>query len=191
MTKPTNQVRIIAGQWRGNRLSVPNIEGLRPTPDRVRETLFNWLADHCPGARVLDCFAGSGALGFEAASRGARQVYLVEKNQVVLDHLVQQKQRFQADHVDVRAGDVTHLMPDLPGGYTVVFIDPPYRKPELRIQALEDLINTGKLASGAQIYFEWPKHEIFELPGSQLSWRRQKRAGQIQYAIAEWSPNDF
>ena len=78
--KPPNQLRIIGGQWRGRKLTFPDVPGLRPTGDRIRETLFNWLAPALPGARCLDLFAGSGALGLEAASRGARQVVMVESD---------------------------------------------------------------------------------------------------------------
>ena len=97
-TKP-GQVRIIAGEWRGSKLVVPAVDGLRPTPDRIRETLFNWLANDCRGANVLDCFAGSGALGFEVASRGARQVRLIEQNPLAFNNLQDLKQRLKADNV--------------------------------------------------------------------------------------------
>ena len=85
--KASTGVRIIGGEWRGRKLSVVDAEGLRPTPDRIRETLFNWLAPHCRGARVLDCFAGSGALGLEALSRGAAALVALENNRAALKGL--------------------------------------------------------------------------------------------------------
>lgn len=189
MIKPNRQIRVIAGQWRGRRLPVPDVNGLRPTPNRIRETLFNWLSDNCRGARVLDCCAGSGALGFEAISRGAKDVCLVEKNRIAFQNLVQQKKRLQADKIELIHADIMSLIPVLPGHYNVCFIDPPHRLPELKFQVLESLIKHAKLQAGAIIYLEWPQHEMLELPHSQLFWRRQKGAGQIQYAIVEWRPD--
>ena len=184
-TKP-GQVRIIAGEWRGSKLVVPAVDGLRPTPDRIRETLFNWLANDCRGANVLDCFAGSGALGFEVASRGARQVRLIEQNPLAFNNLQDLKQRLKADNVGLLKGDIINLIPDLPESYDIVFIDPPYALPELRTRVLEGLIDHARLREGARIYLEWPQGETCELPRAELSWWKQKKAGQVHYAIAEW-----
>jgi 16S rRNA (guanine966-N2)-methyltransferase len=185
----STQVRIIAGLWRGSKLPVPVVEGLRPTPDRIRETLFNWLANDCRSARVLDCFAGSGVLGFEAASRGASIITLVEQNQQGWGNLKEQIQRLQADNIEMHLGDIIEMIPYLKPIYDIVFIDPPYAKPELRDRVVNLLISEHKLADGARIYLEWPQSEQYELPHPGLSWLKQKKAGQVNYAIAEWRPS--
>lgn len=180
------QVRIIAGEWRGSKLSVVDVEGLRPTPDRIRETLFNWLSNDCRGARVLDCFAGSGALGFEAGSRGASRVTLIERDKQASNNLQRQAQRLQAVNVEIFNGDAVELINNLEGSYDIVFVDPPYAEPELRAKVIKRLIDHEKLADDARIYLEWPEGEVFQLPHPDLSWRKQKKAGQVHYAIAEW-----
>lgn len=184
-TKPS-QVRIIAGQWRGRKIPVPDIEGLRPTPDRIRETLFNWLAADCRGAVALDCFAGSGVLGFETSSRGANTVVMIEKNKSAWQSLDAQAQRLDADNIKLLCGDVLELIPQLSQSYSLVFIDPPYALPDLRTQVLDSLLAHGKLIDGARIYLEWPQGESFELPSSEFQWLKQKKAGSVHYAIAEW-----
>ncbi len=181
-----SQVRIIAGNWRGRKLSVPAVEGLRPTPDRVRETLFNWLTNECRDSNVLDCFAGSGVLGFEAASRGASRITMIEQNKKAYDNLQSQKQRLQADNMEIVNGDALALIAGLERRYDLVFVDPPYAKPVLRANVINSLIDNEKLNDGARIYLEWPQGEVFELPRSELSWWKQKKAGQVHYAIAEW-----
>ena len=121
-------VRIIGGRWRGTRLPVADAEGLRPTPDRVRETLFNWLQPVLPGARVLDLFAGSGALGLEALSRGAREALLVERDPALAEALRQVVCRLHAgDEATVARADVLALLrAPLHGRFDVVFLDPPF-----------------------------------------------------------------
>ena len=185
----TSQVRIIAGRWRGSKLPVPTSDGLRPTPDRIRETLFNWLDHDCRSARVLDCFAGSGVLGFEMASRGVKSVTLIEQNEQVWRNLKLQVQRLKADNIDLMHGDAIALISQLANVYDVVFIDPPYLLSQYRNQAVELLITHRKLAAGAKIYFEWPLGEQFDLLNPELSWWKQKKAGQVNYAIAEWRPS--
>ncbi len=181
-----SQLRIIAGQWRGRKIPVPAVEGLRPTPDRIRETVFNWLAGDCRAATVLDCFAGSGALGFEAASRGAMVVTMVEKNRLAWQNLINQKQQLEAGNVELHYGDILALICSLQKSYSIVFIDPPYAMPELRYQVLDALIANQSLVDGARIYLEWPHGEEFKLSSSDFSWLKQKKAGQVHYAIAEW-----
>ena len=183
---PGSQVRIIAGRWRGRRIPVADVEGLRPTPDRIRETLFNWLAAECRGATVLDCFAGSGALGLEAASRGAKWVSLVEKNRLAWLGLGSQVRRLQAGNIEVIHDDVLTRVPRLQHRYDLVFVDPPYARPQLRNAILEALVAAERLADGAYIYLEWPKGETFDLPTAEFRWSRQKKAGQVEYAIAQW-----
>ncbi|MDM8560377.1 16S rRNA (guanine(966)-N(2))-methyltransferase RsmD [Candidatus Parabeggiatoa sp. HSG14] len=120
------KVRIISGQWRGRKLKVLNKPGLRPTPDRVRETLFNWLAMYLPGKRCLDLFAGSGALGIEAASRGVKQALLIEKEPEVMKVLKQQIVTFDANNLKVIQDDALHFLSLPPEVYDIVFLDPPY-----------------------------------------------------------------
>ncbi|MRD48374.1 16S rRNA (guanine(966)-N(2))-methyltransferase RsmD [Caenimonas koreensis DSM 17982] len=126
-TRPPNEVRIIGGLWKRTRLPVPDKPGLRPTPDRVRETLFNWLGQDLTGWRCIDAFSGSGALGFEAASRGATDVLLVEQDAALVALLRTTQQKLQATAVKVeRANGLTVLARTLPGTCDLVFLDPPF-----------------------------------------------------------------
>ncbi len=186
-----SQIRIIGGDWRGRRLKVPAGEGLRPTPDRVRETLFNWLAPDLRGARVLDAFAGAGALGLEAASRGARSVTLVERDRRVAALLQRQAGELDdAGRVEVVAADVLDYLRDpSPQRYDLVFIDPPYDRPQLREQLLQALEQGGRLEPQARIFVEWPKREPRPLAagfgGRDLIWIKQKQAGEVAFALAQ------
>jgi len=180
------QVRIIGGIWRGRRIPVVSIDGLRPTPDRIRETLFNWLAMDCPGASVLDCFAGTGVLGFEAISRAAKQLTMVEKDIQAWDRLRQQVDRFECDAITLMSGDIVNLIPELKNQFSLVFIDPPYALPQLRYQVIDSLLENKCLVDGAKIFIEWPVSEQFDLPVPELSWQKQKKAGQVNFGIAEW-----
>jgi len=160
--------------------------GLRPTPDRIRETLFNWLAADCRGASVLDCFAGSGALGFEALSRGARQLVALEQHPRALAALRADALRLESDAVEIVGGDALQSIERLRRRFDIVFIDPPYAEPALRGQAFERLVAGDCLNPGARVYFEWPAGENFELPSAELQWLKRKSAGRVNYAIAEW-----
>lgn len=182
-----SRIRIIGGRWRGRKLAVTDAEGLRPTPDRVRETLFNWLAPVCAGARVLDCCAGSGVLGFEALSRGARALVALEQDEQALAQLREQVRVLGCeDRVEIIAGDARRSLLDCARQFDIVFVDPPYREARLREQLLAQLEAQENLADGARIYLEWPRGEDFELPSPRLDWLRRKSAGQVNYAIAEW-----
>ena len=122
-----NEVRIVGGQWKRSKLPVADVPGLRPTPDRVRETLFNWLGQNLSGWRCLDAFAGSGALGFEAASRGAAEVVLVERDRTQVAALNAVKQRLDAVHLRVENADALAWMARCaPASFELVFIDPPF-----------------------------------------------------------------
>lgn len=180
------QIRIIGGNWRGRKLKVIEADGLRPTPDRIRETLFNWLAKDCAAASVLDCFAGSGALGLEALSRGAGQLTLIERHPPAVKQLQSQLLLLKAENAEVYQGDAVELVSRLERSYSLLFIDPPYARPELRTRIVEQLEASRRLLDGARLYFEWPRGEQFELPSPQLSWLKQKSAGEVEYAIAEW-----
>jgi 16S rRNA (guanine966-N2)-methyltransferase len=180
------QVRIIGGKWRGSKLAVVDARGLRPTPDRIRETLFNWLTPKCAGASVLDCFAGSGVLGFEALSRGASHVVALEQQRDAIARLKAQAERLQTHDIEIIAGDACRSIERLQRSFDIVFIDPPYAEPELRPRVFNQLEAQGCLRPGAVIYFEWPRSEEFDLPSPQLYCLKQKSAGQVNYAIAEW-----
>ncbi len=121
------QVRLIGGRWRRSTLPVPDKPGLRPTPDRVRETLFNWLGQDLTGWRVLDAFAGSGALGFEAASRGAAEVLLIEQDAALARSLADSRARLDAQQLRVQRGDAMAWMRQAPPErFELVLLDPPF-----------------------------------------------------------------
>lgn len=150
-------VRIIAGDWRGRRLPVLDAPGLRPTGDRARETLFNWLQGKTYGARCADLFAGSGALGFEAASRGARPVTLVERSRSLAESLRETASSLAADQVGIFEGDALGwLAQQAPASLDLVFVDPPFDT-DLADRALEALAGSSVLADGALVYLECPR----------------------------------
>ncbi|MCY0965661.1 16S rRNA (guanine(966)-N(2))-methyltransferase RsmD [Parathalassolituus penaei] len=146
---PSQQLRIIGGQWRSRRLRFPDIDGLRPTLDRVRETLFNWLQFDVEGARVLDTFAGSGALGIEALSRGAREVVFLEKHPKAALQLRENLQTLQARNAQVWAGDALHWLAQHPQPWDLVFLDPPFN-----CGLLQPAIDQLTLLPGAVVYME-------------------------------------
>lgn len=136
MTQP-NAVRIIGGRWKRSRLAVLDRPGLRPTPNRVRETLFNWLGQDLEGWRCLDAFAGSGALGFEAASRGAAEVLLLESDARLVRELHRARERLRADHVRIETADAIGWMKRCEAQrFDLVFVDPPFDDGELARDAL-------------------------------------------------------
>src|SRR5262245_38024853 len=120
------QVRIIAGKWRGRRLAVPDVKDLRPTPDRVRETLFNWLAPVIAGSRCLDLFAGTGVLGFEALSRGAAYVEMVDQSEKVMATLKEELAQFGANNAQIYRANVPVQLKSPSEPFNIVFLDPPY-----------------------------------------------------------------
>lgn len=127
MNRLANEVRIIGGQWKRTKLPVADRPGLRPTPDRVRETLFNWLGQDLAGWRCLDAYAGSGALGFEAASRGAAEVVLLERDRVLVRSLEKTRERLAAQALRVESADALAWMArGAPARFELVFIDPPF-----------------------------------------------------------------
>jgi len=147
------RVRIVGGRWRGTRLDVPDVAGLRPTSDRVRETLFNWLQPVLPGARVLDLFAGTGALGLEAVSRGAASAVLVERDVTLAAALAATAARLPGGEVvSVRRGDAVSMAAALPAGsIDIAFVDPPFAA-DLWTQAVAGL--APALAADAWLYVE-------------------------------------
>jgi len=184
-TKSTGSIRIIAGKYRGRKLPVLNAEGLRPTTDRVKETLFNWLMPYINGANCLDCFAGSGGLGVEALSRGAEQVTFIELNKQAAQQLKQNLSLIKVVTGQVLQTDsVTFLNKTKSGqkeAFDVVFIDPPFRK-GLLTQVIPHLTQ-GWLADNALIYVESEvEFNCNELP---VNWRllKEKIAGQVAYRL--------
>lgn len=181
MVRP-GSVRIIAGHWRGSRLPVPDRPGLRPTSDRVRETLFNWLQPVLPGARVLDLFAGSGALGLEAASRGAAHVQLVEADPGLARSLMATVERLQGQsRVAVHCGDaLAFLRAASPEpAWDIAFVDPPFAA-GLWPAVLELL--PPRLATTAWLYLETPAEYTPVLPPD-WAVHRENRTRQVRYAL--------
>jgi 16S rRNA (guanine966-N2)-methyltransferase len=176
-------VRIIAGEYRGRRIPVPSRPGLRPTPDRVRETLFNWLGQWLHGMSCLDLFAGTGALGFEAASRGAERVTMVESDRTAFAALQATRQTIGASCVDLVFGDALDYLQRTGERFDVVFLDPPFRQNALPavFQRLE-----RRLKNGARIYVE------SDAPAAPSGWTELKRsrAGQVSYQLFEWRGDD-
>jgi 16S rRNA (guanine966-N2)-methyltransferase len=188
-----NRVRIIGGQWRSRWLRFPDAPGLRPTPDRVRETLFNWLGQDLTGLTCLDLFAGSGALGFEAASRGARQVVLLERDRRIAESLQVSARALQAGTgvagtVEVVRSDALEFLAHDRRAYDVVFIDPPYAFWEQSRQPLTALLSRlpGRVMPGARVYLESP-----DFPEPPQGWRslKRSRAGAVHFQLLEHEAN--
>lgn len=192
-SKPTprkgssNQLRIIGGQWRSRRLPIARVQGLRPTPDRVRETLFNWLQMAMPGARCLDLFAGSGALGFEALSREAGDVVLVEKHPVAFAQLRDNAAALSADD----AGTVTLVNDDAlrylqreQQPFDVIFLDPPFRK-GLLTNVLDILVERELLKPSGKLYLEYEQEYALDLAQWNLEVLRETSAGQVRSVLTQ------
>ena len=182
------RIRIIGGHWRGRRLQVADRPDVRPTPDRVRETLFNWLAPDLAGARCLDLFAGSGALGFEAVSRGAARAVLIDRDPAVAARLDRERTRLGADaSVQVIEADALAWLarPPPPGTapFDLVFVDPPHRL-EVHATVVSDLQEHGWLARGARVYLEAARRRA--LPRLPAGWTLlgSGRAGDVRYHLA-------
>jgi 16S rRNA (guanine966-N2)-methyltransferase len=147
-------VRLIGGEWRGRKLPVPDLPGLRPSGDRARETLFNWLQPHLAGAHCADLFAGSGALGFEAASRGASQVDLVEAARAAADGLSDSRALLNARQVHVHRSDALEWIDAAaPDSLDIVFVDPPFDS-GLAVRVLQRLQHRGCVRPGGFVYVE-------------------------------------
>lgn len=179
MTSIQGKVRIIGGQWRSRLITFPKQPDLRPTPDRIRETLFNWLGQDLEGTQCLDLFAGSGVLGFEAASRGAGHVVMVESSSIVYKSLLINKDKLKAEQVELERMDVSTFLASDSRQFDVIFLDPPYRResvPELLAQLSTHLIKSG------QVYFET---ESKWMPGEPWKIRRSGKAGKVNYQLLE------
>lgn len=182
MKSGRNRIRLIAGNWRGRKITFAPVPGLRPTPDRVRETLFNWLNPVIREAHCLDLFAGSGALGLEAASRGAAEVVLVDSDPDVTRTLQEQVQLLDAGQVRVIHADGSLYLRGQGQAFDVVFLDPPYAD-DLLPACIRQLEAGGWLADEAWIYIEAERSRELVLPDN---WQiyRSKSAGQVGYHLA-------
>lgn len=178
-SKPPGSVRIIAGRWRNSRLEVADAAGLRPTSERVRETVFNWLQPRLPGARCLDLFAGSGALGLEAASRGAAQVLLIERDPQLAQRLRASVERLKATQVRVLGADANAWLASASERFDVVFVDPPFAL-DLWNRTLASLAPV--LADDARVYVEASPDATIAVPAG---WRllREGRTREVRYAL--------
>ena len=178
-----NSFRIIAGEWRGRRLDFPSTEDLRPSPDRVRETLFNWLQPNMHGAQCLDLFAGSGALGFEALSRGAGKVIFVDSQRACCAALEANRDLLEVNtRCSIFQGDGQHYLAQLEKPFDLIFLDPPYQAGLLQ-PAMATIAEKGLLAAGGRVYLETEARQAPVLPDS---WKllRSKRAGNVGYHLA-------
>jgi 16S rRNA (guanine966-N2)-methyltransferase len=182
--KPRGRVRIVGGTWRSRLIQVEARPELRPTPDRVRETLFNWLGQDLSGLACLDLFAGSGVLGFEAASRGAARVVLVERERETLAQLRANRAALDAQQVEVVPGDAFEYLAHSGERFDVVFLDPPFRQNALPA-ALAGL--ASHLRPAARVYLEAAQPLALRQPWEEL---RRKRAGNVSYQLIRWSADD-
>ena len=178
------ELRIVGGKYRSRRLRVAERPGLRPTPDRVRETLFNWLGQDLAGLACLDLFAGSGALGFEAASRGAAAVVMVEQDRAALAELERSRGALGAAQVSIVAGDALAFLATDKARFDVVFLDPPFRQNALP-KALAGL--PPRLQPGARVYVESAAPVAVAPPWTEL---KRARAGQVSYQLLRWDGHD-
>ncbi len=174
-----NEVRLIGGQWKRSKLPVADVPGLRPTPDRVRETLFNWLGQDLTGWRVLDAFAGSGALGFEAASRGAAEVLLLERDPKLVASLNASRQRLGATTLRVeRSEAMSWMAASAPARFELVLLDPPF---DAGLGAAAVAASARLLVEGGFVYLEAREALAETPPGLEL--HRQSRAGAVHFQL--------
>ena len=180
-----NRLRIIGGRWRGSRIVFPPLAAIRPSPDRVRETLFNWLQQPIVGARCLDLFAGSGALGLEALSRGAAHVTFVDREPQIGRHLSQTLERLGSRAATVVVEDAQRFLSRPAQPFDIVFLDPPFDSGVLeqvggRLQ--------GWLAPGGYVYVECPAERSLAILPAHWAVQRTKRAGQVGYHLLRADP---
>ncbi|MEM5530780.1 16S rRNA (guanine(966)-N(2))-methyltransferase RsmD [Gammaproteobacteria bacterium AS21] len=179
-----SQLRIIGGQWRSRKIDFPTVDGLRPTPDRVRETLFNWLQNTVPSAHCLDLFAGSGALGIEALSRGAQSCTFIDIDHLCCQALRTNLQKLQCESAEVRQTSALQWLNQISVNSTdkkfhVVFLDPPFNQ-DLCQQICQLLIDKQLLADDAYVYIETEPHANIN-----IDWplHREKISGQVHYRL--------
>lgn len=184
--KGTNTLRIIGGEWRSRKLPVLDAQGLRPTPDRVRETLFNWLQQDIQNSRCLDLFAGTGALGFEALSRGASFVTFVEKNAAVAKQLQANCNLLKTAKAKIIQDDALHFLTQNTenNSYDMIFLDPPYRLGLLE-SSLKKIISNSLIHGDSLIYAEHEAEESIDWSEFNLTVKRETSAGQVKCCLLE------
>lgn len=183
----TTGPRIISGKWRRRRLRFPGRSGARPTPDRVKETLFNWLGPRVEGAACLDLFAGSGSLGFEAASRGAASVVMVELDASLVSYLRSEIDRLGAVGVEVVRADALRWLRGARGRFDIVFLDPPFATSLLE-RACRSLAVSACLPPGALVYLECERTRSAPPVPEGFEVLRAGRAGEVRYHLARRRP---
>lgn len=173
-------VRIIGGLYRGKKIPFPELDGLRPTPDRIKETLFNWLMNDIRGARCLDAFAGSGALGFEALSRGAAFVTMCELSPVACNTLKCTAQTFNRPELIILNSDARHCLKNSKEPWDIIFLDPPFKENYLA-EFLSIITTENCLSKDGLLYIESPTEILLD----ETRWHRRKfkKAGQVFYAL--------
>ena len=177
------KIRIISGKWRSRKLDVIEAPDLRPTPDRIRETLFNWLQPYIEGAHCLDLFAGSGILGFEALSRGAASATLIDSNNSVVKNLALQASKLQASGMEVICADASHWLKSSHKQYDIVFLDPPFSKNQLG-QIIGQLLNCVCLHPGTLLYTE--SDDDFSYDDDRLQLMKSGKAGAVHFKLYEY-----
>ena len=188
MKKPkySSKVRIIGGKWRGRKLPFPNLEFLRPTPDRVRETLFNWLAPIIDGAYCLDLFAGSGALGFEALSRGAGKVIFVDSEPQIIEQLKANQQILNCENIEIYNMSAEKYLQQANQPFDVIFLDPPFQQQAIP-KYFQLLAKKNLIKPKGYIYIE--TGHMLDSSCLPQNWQiiKQKRAGRISYCLVQVS----
>ena len=181
MNSSKGQLRIIGGEWRSRRLEVPR-DAVRPTPDRVRETLFNWLGQSLEGLACLDLFAGSGALGFEAASRGAARVVMVERDRAAFQALEKTLAALKAPQVELVCDDAFAYLERAAETFDLVFLDPPFGQ-----NAPSAVLRRLNPRRGMRVYVESGEPVAAAAPWREL---KRQRAGQVSSQLFEWRSDD-
>jgi 16S rRNA (guanine966-N2)-methyltransferase len=184
-----NTLRIIGGKWRSRKLGFISAPNLRPTPDRVRETLFNWLQRAIADARCLDLFAGSGALGLEALSRGASEVVFIEKHRAIAQQLEQNLALLKSANMVIN-NDAKRYLQQASKPFDIIFLDPPFRKGLLPI-ILDRLLERQLVSSKALIYLEHEAETEYDWQDWQLTILKETKAGQVKSYLLEYKNNGF
>lgn len=178
-----SSIRIIAGKWRSRKVSFITKENVRPTPDRVRVTLFNWLAPYIVGSKCIDLFAGSGVLGFEALSRGAESVITLETDRDCCERIAQNKQLLQADEMQILNKSALEWLQTPKFSADLIFVDPPYQQ-QILFKTLKLLADNNWVAPQGLVYFEQSQRlDESLLPDNWSIWRSSK-AGKVYYYLA-------
>lgn len=176
------QVKILAGCWRGTKLPVLLQDDIRPTPSRVRETLFNWLQTYIVGSDCLDLFAGSGALAFEAVSRGANSAVLVDKDKQVINLLSQQIDKLHANQIHAVCDDGLRYLQKSQQAFDIIFLDPPFSKIS-PLDLLEQINNLQLLKPKGLVYVEYSANNSLDAIPQGWQWSRQSNAGEVKYGL--------